>query len=107
MLLSILFWLGRDEADRPVQGGILRHPRFGALLTWHAQVFHMAVVAFVIGADDIGGSAFLMWIPAACVTAVYWSTLSEARPTPPSGQADGQADQAAHEVRAESLGLAR
>src|SRR3954447_9375602 len=55
VLLSILFWLGRREPDRPVAGSIVRHPRFGALLTWHAQVFHMAVVAFVVGADDIGG----------------------------------------------------
>src|SRR4051794_21265346 len=47
VLLSILFWLGRREPDRPVTGSIVRHPRFGALLTWHAQVFHMAVVAFV------------------------------------------------------------
>ena len=68
----------------------------------------MAVVAFVIGADDIGGSAFLMWVPAACVTAVYWSTLSASRPAPAlSGEADREAHQAAHEVRAKSLGLAR
>jgi len=108
VLLSILFWLARSEPDRPVPGGMLRHPRFGALLTWHAQVFHMAVVAFVIGADDIGGSAFLMWVPAACVTAVYWSTLSATRPAPAlSGEADREAHEAAHEVRAKSLGLAR
>ena len=107
VLLSILFWLGRREPDRAVPRGILRHPHFGALLTWHAQVFHMAVVAFVVGADDIGGSAFLMWLPAACVTAVYWSTLSAARPPSSSIQDDGKAHEAAHEVRAEPLGLAR
>jgi hypothetical protein len=107
VLLAILFWLGRGERDRPVPGGIVRHPHFGALLTWHAQVFHMAIVAFVVGADDIGGSAFLMWVPAACVTAVYWSTLSAARPSASSVEGDGQAHEAAHEVRAEPLGLAR
>jgi len=107
VLLSILFWLGRREPDRAVPRGILRHPHFGALLTWHAQVFHMAVVAFVVGADDIGGSAFLMWVPAACVTAVYWSALSAARPASSSAEDDRQAHEAAHEVRAEPLGLAR
>src|SRR5439155_893722 len=71
VLLTLLFWLSRGEPDRRVDGGLLRHPHLGALITWHAQVFHMAVIAFVVGADAIGGSAFLMWVPAAAVTAVY------------------------------------
>src|SRR5947209_7109198 len=76
VLLALLFLLGRGEADRRVEGGLLRHPHLGALITWHAQVFHMAVIAFVVGADAIGGSALLMWVPAAAVTAVYWAQVS-------------------------------
>ena len=71
----------------------------------------MAVIAFVVGADAIGGSAFLMWVPAACVTAVYWSAIS---PRPRAGAAGGvsadgdrQVDEAAHEVRTQSLGVTR
>jgi putative membrane protein len=111
VLLAMLFALARGEPDRPVSGGLLRHPHFGALLTWHAQVFHMAVVAFVVGADAIGGSAFLMWVPAAAVTGVYWAAISpratrvDARAA--SAQSDGELDQAAHESRPEPLGLAR
>jgi putative membrane protein len=75
-LLGILTWLARDEPDRSVDG-LRRHPHLSALVTYHAQVFHLAVVAFVIGADTLGGSAVLMWIPAAAITAVYWSTLRE------------------------------
>ena len=107
VLLAVLFALSRGEPDRAVPGGIVRHPNLGALITWHAQVFHMAVVAFVIGADAIGGSAFLMWVPAALVTAVYWSTL---RPGTGPGSAlehDGQADDRVHEGRAQPLGVTR
>jgi len=74
--LGILTWIARDEPDRPVDG-LRRHPHLSALVTYHAQVFHLAIVAFVIGADAIGASALLMWIPAAAITAVYWSTLRE------------------------------
>lgn len=62
---------------RPVDG-ILHHPRLLALITYSAQVAHLAIVAFVIGgipADTIGGSFFLMGIPAAAITAVHWSNL--------------------------------
>jgi hypothetical protein len=41
-------------------------------------VFHLAVVALVIGAHDIGGAAFLMWVPVAAMTAVHWSHLRTA-----------------------------
>jgi putative membrane protein len=111
VLLALLFRLTRGEPDVRVERGILAHPHFGALLTWHAQVFHMAVIAFIVGgaeANAIGGSAFLMWVPAAAMTAVYWSTLAALRTAPTSvAEDDGQAHEAAHEVRAEPLGLAR
>jgi putative membrane protein len=113
VLLAMLFWLARGEPDRAVEGGVLRHPHFGALITWHAQVFHMAVIAFVVGADAIGGSAFLMWVPAAAVTAVYWASISpkaRRRADPPgaaSADGDGKVHEAAHETRAQPLGVSR
>ena len=65
--------------------------------------------------DAIGGSAFLMWIPAAAVTAVFWSTISprararaaaeDAEVAAASAESDRKVDQAAHEARAEPLGL--
>ena len=74
VLLAILAVLDRAAPDQPV-AGLRRHPHLVALVTYHAQVFHLAVVALVIGAHTIGGSAFLMWIPAVAVGAVHWSTL--------------------------------
>src|SRR3954453_15727606 len=43
ILLAILFTLSRGEPDKHVPGGLLRHPHLPALLTWHVQVFHIAV----------------------------------------------------------------
>jgi uncharacterized membrane protein len=70
-MVGVLAWLARDDADLPV-AGLRQHPHLTALITYHAQVFHLAVVAFVIGADTIGGAAVIMWVPAAAVTAVQW-----------------------------------
>ena len=86
VLLGMLFAMTREERARPVDG-LLHHPRLPALLTSHAQVVHLVIVAFVIGgfpADTIGGSFFLMWIPAAAVTAVHWSHLRAERSRPRS-----------------------
>ena len=69
----------------------LDHPRVPALLTYNAQVAHLAIVALVIGgipADTIGGSYFLMAIPTAAVTAVLWSHLRAERVPKRSSQAD-------------------
>jgi uncharacterized membrane protein len=88
VLLAILTWLARDEPDRPVNG-LVRHPHLSALVTYHAQVFHLAAVAFVIGADTVGGSALLMWVPAAALTAVYWTTLRDVEAAA-SGQRRGR-----------------
>ena len=110
LLLGMLFWLTRGEPDKRVDGSLVRHPHFSALLTWHAQVFHMAVIAFVVGADAIGGSAFLMWVPAAAVTAVYWASISpraQRRAAALSAEGDGQVDEAAHEARAQPLRVSR
>jgi len=74
ILLTVLFWLDRGAPDLPVEG-LLHHPHLPALLTYHGQVFHLALVAWWIGADTIGGAALLIWIPAACIVTVYWSRL--------------------------------
>jgi hypothetical protein len=74
ILLAVLFWLDRTAPDVPV-GGLLHHPHLPALITYHGQVFHLALVAWWIGADTIGGAALVIWIPAACIVAVYWSRL--------------------------------
>ena len=87
VLLALLFRLTRGEPDRPA-AGLRRHPHAIALLTYHAQVFHLAAVAFWIGADTIGGSAVLMWVPIAAMTAVHWASLPKAPPTAVSGGLD-------------------
>ena len=61
-------------------------------MTYHAQVFHLAVVAFVIGADTVGGSALLMWIPAAAITAVYWTTLRDVEAAGSGHRGSGDAE---------------
>jgi uncharacterized membrane protein len=76
VLLAVLFWMTRDEPDRVVAGGLVQHPHAIALLTYHAQVFHLAVVAWWVGADTIGGAAVLIWVPVAAMTAVYWAATS-------------------------------
>jgi putative membrane protein len=79
VLLGVLFRMTRDEPDRPVPGGLVRHPHAIALVTYHAQVFHLAAVAWWVGADTIGGAAVLIWVPIAAMTAVYWSALASPR----------------------------
>ena len=110
VLIGLLHALTRRDPDVPVAKAP-QHPYLVSLITYHAQVFHMAVVAFVVGADAIGGSAFLMWVPAAAVTAVYWAAISPRATRVDAGassaQNDGELDQAAHEGRPEPLGLAR
>ncbi len=75
ILIATLWALDRGAPDRPVLGGLRRHPYLIALVTYHAQVFHMAVIAWVIGADALGGAAVLIWVPVAAMTAVHWSHL--------------------------------
>lgn len=73
ILLLVLHRLDRDAPDEVVPKGIREHPHLVALVTYHGQVFHLAAVAFYLEADTLGGSAVLMWVPAAVVTAVHWS----------------------------------
>lgn len=74
VLVGILTVMTRDDADRPVARWT-EHPHLVALVTYQAQIAWLAVVAIVLGADELGGSALLMWVPVACVVAVTWSNL--------------------------------
>ena len=76
ILLVALHVLDRDAPDAVVDAGLREHPHLVALITYHAQVFHLAAVAFVLNADTLGGAAVLIWIPAAVITAVHWSQLA-------------------------------
>ena len=75
ILILGLHLLAGDEPDQPIRRGLREHPHLVALITYHGQVFHLAVVAFWLDADTLGGAAVLMWVPAAVVTAVHWSQL--------------------------------
>ena len=79
VLITFLAYLARDEPDRPVRRWI-EHPHLTSLITWHGQLVMMTAVAVHLGAVELGGSAVLMWIPAAAITAVYWSTLRLSKP---------------------------
>src|SRR3954465_4526413 len=83
LLVGLLTWLARGDADLPV-AGFRRHPHALALLTYHGQVAWLAIVAVILGETDLGGSALLIWVPAAAITAVFWSNL---RPVHPSTSA--------------------
>ncbi|MCL4446128.1 MAG: carotenoid biosynthesis protein [Actinobacteria bacterium] len=72
ILVGVLTWMTRDEPDEHV-GRWTDHPHMTALITYNAEIAWLAIVAVVLGADEIGGSALLMWVPAATVTAVLWS----------------------------------
>lgn len=72
VLVGMLTRLARTDADRPV-AGFRHHPHALALLTYHGQVAWLATVAVWLHATELGGSALLMWVPAAAVVAVHWS----------------------------------
>jgi putative membrane protein len=75
LLILVLHVLDRDAPDEAVRGGVRENPHLVSLITYHAQVFHLAAVAFVLHEDTLGGAAVLMWVPAAVITAVLWSRL--------------------------------
>lgn len=90
--LAILHALARHDPDVAVQRP-LRHPHLPALVIWHVEFLHLAVILVAIGHLTLGGSAFLMWVPGAVVTAVLWSHLRprhlvvEEDPLPPDERA--------------------
>lgn len=86
VLVGVLTWLSRGEEDRPV-AGLAAHPHLVALTTYLAQLVELAVVALVLGADEIGGSVLLIGVPVVAVTAVAWSNLRPA--TDPAAASNG------------------
>jgi uncharacterized membrane protein len=90
VLITYLTYLTRREPDRPV-GRWIHHPHLTSLITWHGQLVMMTAVAVHLGAVELGGSAVLMWIPAAAITAVYWSVLRPPR-QPDQSAADATAE---------------
>jgi uncharacterized membrane protein len=77
VLLAALFVMTSREPDLPVTNP-WRHPHLIALVAFNCQIFHLALVAWWVGnqpADALGGAALIMWIPAAAITAVFWSQL--------------------------------
>jgi putative membrane protein len=77
-LVALLTYMLRAEPDRVIRRAI-GHPHLTALITYHGQLVMMTAVAVHLGAVEIGGSAVLMWVPVAALTAVYWSTLRPRR----------------------------
>jgi hypothetical protein len=76
VLLGLLTYLCRDDAQKVVARW-QDHPHLVSLVTYQAQLAWLAIVAVVLGADEIGGSALLIWVPAAAITAVTWSNLRQ------------------------------
>ncbi len=81
ILISVLALMTKEEPNRPVDRW-QDHPHLIALVTYNCQVAWLAVVAAVLGANELAGSALLMWVPAAALTAVLWSNVRPSRPTP-------------------------
>ncbi|HZU78917.1 MAG TPA: carotenoid biosynthesis protein [Acidimicrobiales bacterium] len=77
VLVGMLTYLMRDEPQRHVVRW-REHPHLVSLLTYQCQLLWLAIVALVLGADEIGGAFFLIWVPALCLTAVTWSNLHAA-----------------------------
>jgi uncharacterized membrane protein len=73
ILVGLLAWLTRDDPSVRVDG-FRHHPHATALLAYHGQVLWLAIVAVWLGASTLGGSALLMWAPAAAMVAVHWSS---------------------------------
>jgi putative membrane protein len=89
ILVGVLTWLMRDEPDEVVDAP-LANPRLGAVGGFAGQVVFMAVTMFVVGrtadeptvaatADAIAGSAVIIFVPLALMTAVHWRSLALAR----------------------------
>lgn len=99
VLLGLLTWLTGHDPDEPVARWT-DHPHLVSLVTYQAQLAWLAIVAAVLGADEIGGSALLIWVPVAAMTAVAWSNR---RPTAVGrSEVDGAASARSPETAAPS-----
>ncbi|MGI8492139.1 MAG: carotenoid biosynthesis protein [Acidimicrobiales bacterium] len=84
ILVGLLAWVARGDANVSI-ARITDHPNLVSLTTYAAQLIWMSVVALVVGADAVGGSTLLIWLPATCLVAVAWSNQLRAAPLDPSG----------------------
>ena len=66
VLLAVLTYMTRDEPNRRIDRW-MDHPHLVSLVTYNGQILWLAIVAVVLGADEIAGSALLIWVPAAGV----------------------------------------
>jgi len=98
LLIGLLTWLAREDEDVPVTNW-RQHPHLVALTTYNAQLAWLAVVACVVGATEIGSAAILIWIPAAAMTALYWSALRAPAAGPPAAAAPAAAAPTADDTR--------
>lgn len=89
LALGLLAGMTRNEADRRIPH-LVEHPHLVALITWHVQWLHLAAWLIAAGHEPLGGSAILMYVPAATMTAVLWSRLRQL-PLPVSAAAAGTA----------------
>ncbi|MHB8437708.1 MAG: carotenoid biosynthesis protein [Acidimicrobiales bacterium] len=94
ILLGILALMTRHDPQQPVATWT-QHPNMTAFITYQMQVGWMAVVAMVLGANEIGGAWLLIWIPMSAVTAVMWSNMRK-----PSEAATSERDTAFNEALA-------
>jgi len=74
ILIGLLTYLCRHDSQRVVRHW-RDHPHLISFVTYQAELAWLAIVAVVLGADEIGGSALIMWVPAAAITAVSWINL--------------------------------
>jgi uncharacterized membrane protein len=79
VLVALLGWMTREDPQQSVARW-QDHPHLTALTTYHGQLLLSTIVAFALGADQLGGAAVLIWVPAAAMTAVLWSALRPERP---------------------------
>ncbi len=86
VLIGFLTWLMRDEPTASVES-VWQHPRLGALGGIVGQLLFMTGTVFWVArtvddpsvtaqADALAGSAFIIGIPVALMTAVHWRSLA-------------------------------
>jgi uncharacterized membrane protein len=90
LLVGLLSWLTRREPDRPV-ARLRDHPHLVSLTTYASQLAWLSIVALVVGADTLGGSTLIVWLPVVAITAVTWSNQRSSSREAQVQQAGGSA----------------
>ena len=84
VLVGVLTWFCRGEERRPV-ARVRDHPDLVSLLTYCGEIVWLTIVALVLGADEIGGSSLVIWVPVVALVAVSWSNQEPPQPAEGSG----------------------